>query len=112
MAQLTRYTAYAQRVGDTQYVSTMIDTGGEYMEAKEVLAAIAELEAEVERLRSMVAWKPLTEESLMCACGGDCKDHINLWQDNHLQAVNYSPDRCADIILPDDVRLMRRVGII
>lgn len=112
--------------------------GGVFCKADEVIAAIAELNAEIERLRSELeaeqarticytcgeeltrmaseqpstqseVWQPLTEKSVMCACGHDCKDHINLWSDTNLQVINYSPDRCADMILPDDVRLCRMV---
>lgn len=109
---------------------------GNYCDAEEVSVAIAELNATIERLRrevdaaekaqslccacgnelaEMVAedktvdvWQPMKPQAIACACRSDCKDHIILWDDRHLQVVNYS-DRYADMILPPDVRLCRKV---
>jgi len=75
-------------------------------------ARIAELEAQ---LQAAQQWRPIEadglsqHETVFCGCKPGCTDKINIWKTNLVQVINPELNRTADIVLPDDIRLCRKV---
>lgn len=112
-AQAAMKNLQRQREIDEAYTMEVDNSMSELQEEHD--SEVSALKARIKELEDAQQWKPIEvdrpsqHETVFCGCQPGCTDQINIWNTNLIQVINPELKRSADIVLPEDIHMCRKV---